>query len=52
MSTLTDEEIGKVIQMGGAVKGKPLMPSNPAIKGDDLSALVAYTRSLSAAASN
>ena len=48
MSTLTDAEIGKVIQMGGAIKGKPLMPSNPQIKGADLDALVAYVRSLSA----
>ena len=48
MSTLTDEDLKKVIQMGGAMKGKPLMPSNPQIKGQDLDALVAYTRSLSA----
>lgn len=47
MSTLTDEDLAKVIQMGGAATGKPLMPSNPQIKGDDLAALVAYTRSLS-----
>lgn len=49
MSTLSDEDLAKIIQMGGAMKGKPLMPSNPQIKGDDLAALVAYTRSLSAA---
>jgi len=49
MSTLTNEEIGRVIQMGGAIKGKPLMPSNPQIRGADLDALVAYVRSLSAA---
>ena len=48
MSTLTDEDLAKVIQMGGAIKGKPLMPSNPQIKGADLAAVVAYTRSLSA----
>jgi mono/diheme cytochrome c family protein len=47
MSTLTDEDLAKVIQMGGAIKGKPLMPGNPQIKGADLAALVAYTRSLS-----
>jgi hypothetical protein len=29
------------------MKGKPLMPSHPQIKGDDMAALVAYTRSLS-----
>ena len=49
MSALSDAEIGRVIQMGGAIKGKPLMPSNPQIKGADLEALVAYVRSLSAA---
>jgi high-affinity iron transporter len=48
MSTLTNEEIGKVIQMGGAIKGKPLMPSHPQLRGADLDALVAYVRSLSA----
>ena len=48
MSTLSDEELGRVIQMGGAIKGKPLMPGNPQFKGADLAALVAYTRSLSA----
>ena len=47
MSTLTDEEIGKIIQMGGAIKGKPLMPGAPQIRGDDMTALVAYVRSLS-----
>jgi hypothetical protein len=45
---LTNEEIGKVIQMGGAIKGKPLMPSHPQLRGADLDALVAYVRSLSA----
>jgi hypothetical protein len=49
MSTLTNEDLAKTIQMGGALKGKPLMPGNPQIKGDDLAALVAYTRSLSSA---
>ena len=48
MSTITDEEMGKIIRFGGAIKGKPLMPSNPQINGKDLDALVAYTRSLSA----
>jgi mono/diheme cytochrome c family protein len=48
MSTLTDEDMAKVIQMGGAIKGKPMMPSNPQIKGNDMSAVVAYVRSLSA----
>ena len=47
MSTLSDKEIGDIIKMGGAIKGKPLMPSNPQIGGDDLAALVAYVRSLS-----
>jgi len=52
MSTLTNEDLAKTIQMGGALKGKPLMPGNPQIKGDDLAALVAYTRSLSGSATN
>ena len=47
MSTLTDKQIADVIQMGGAVRGKPLMPSHPQIRGDDLTALVAFVRSLS-----
>ena len=47
MSTLTDKEIGDIIKMGGAIKGKPLMPSHPQIAGDDLAAVVAYVRSLS-----
>lgn len=47
MSKLTDQDIAKVIQYGGAIKGMPLMPSNPALKGADLAAVVAYTRSLS-----
>ena len=47
MSTLTDKDLGDVIRMGGAMRGKPLMPSNPQINGDELAALVAYVRSLS-----
>ena len=47
MNTLTDEDIRKVITMGGAIKGKPLMPSSPQIRGEQLDALVAYIRSLS-----
>ena len=47
MSTLTDKDIGDIIKMGGAIKGKPLMPSNPQINGDDLAALVAFVRTLS-----
>lgn len=47
MGKLSDKEIGDIIKMGGAVKGKPLMPSHPQINGDDLNALVAYVRSLS-----
>ena len=47
MSTLTDEDIAKVIQMGGAIRGKPTMPSNPQIRGEDMEALVAFVRSLS-----
>jgi len=48
MSTLTDQNIADVIKMGGAIKGRPLMPSHPQIGGDDMDALVAYIRTLSA----
>ena len=47
MNTLTDKNLADVIVMGGAIKGKPLMPSHPQIKGADLDALVAHVRSLS-----
>lgn len=47
MSTLSDQEIGDIIRMGGAIKGKPLMPSHPQIAGDDLASLIGYVRSLS-----
>lgn len=47
MDAISDDDLGKTIQMGGALRGKPLMPSNPQIKGDDLKALVAFVRSLS-----
>ena len=47
MSTLSDDEIGKIIRMGGAVKNMPQMPSHPQISGPDLDALVGYVRSLS-----
>lgn len=47
MSTLTDKNLADVIVMGGAIKGKPLMPSHPQLRGPDLEALVAYVRSLS-----
>ena len=48
MRTLSDKELADVIVMGGAVKGRPLMPSHPQIRGEDLKSLVAYVRSLSA----
>jgi mono/diheme cytochrome c family protein len=51
MSKLSDEDIAKVIQFGGAIKNMPMMPSNPVLKGADLAAVVAYTRSLSAGTS-
>lgn len=47
MDTLTDEDLKKVIVMGGAIKGRPLMPSHPQLRGKQLDALVAYVRSLS-----
>ena len=46
MSTLTDKQMADVIKMGGAIRGKPLMPSNPQFKDPELQALVAYVRSL------
>jgi len=48
MSVLTDKEIADVIKMGGAIKGRPLMPSHPAITGAAMDSLVAYIRTLSA----
>ena len=47
MKTLSDKEIADIIKMGGAIKGKPLMPSHPQFKEQDLQALVAYVRTLS-----
>jgi high-affinity iron transporter len=47
MSTLSDKEIADVIRMGGAMKGRPLMPSHPQITGTDMDGLVAYIRTLS-----
>jgi mono/diheme cytochrome c family protein len=47
MSTLTDKEIADVIKMGGAIKGRPLMPSHPQISGTDMDSLVAFIRTLS-----
>ena len=47
MGTLTDKEIADVIKMGGAIKGRPLMPSHPQITGTDMDGLVAYIRTLS-----
>lgn len=46
MSTLTDKQLADVIKMGGAMRGKPLMPSNPQLKDPELEAVVAYVRSL------
>lgn len=47
MRTLSDKDIADIIKMGGAIKGKPQMPSHPQFKEDELRALVAYVRSLS-----
>jgi len=51
MGALTDKEIADVIKMGGAIKGRPLMPSHPQIGGTDMDSLVAYIRTLSGTAS-
>ena len=50
MSALSDKEIAAIIGMGGAGKGKPLMPGHPQFKGPQLQALVAFVRSFSAPA--
>jgi cytochrome c1 len=47
MKTLTDDDLRKIITMGGGVKGKPNMPSNPQLRGEELAALIAFVRSLS-----
>jgi mono/diheme cytochrome c family protein len=47
MSGLTDKEIADVIRLGGAIKGRPLMPSHPQINGTAMDSLVAYIRTLS-----
>jgi mono/diheme cytochrome c family protein len=47
MDTITDREIAETIVFGGAVRGLPSMPASPQVFGDDLVALVAFTRSLS-----
>ena len=47
MNTISDEDLAKIIQMGGALRGKPLMPSTPQIRGEEMTALVAYVRTLS-----
>lgn len=47
MRTLTDKQIADIIKMGGAIRGKPLMPSHPQFKDPELQAIVAYVRSLS-----
>lgn len=52
MDTMSDEDMKKVIVMGGAIKGRPLMPSHPQIRGQQLDALTAYVRSLSRGAGN
>jgi mono/diheme cytochrome c family protein len=48
MKTLTDKNLADVIVMGGAIKGKPLMPSHPQLRGAELDALVGFVKSLSA----
>lgn len=48
MSTLTDKKIADTIKMGGIISGFPNMPSNPHLKRDEIVALVAFVRRLSA----
>jgi cytochrome c5 len=47
MQKLTDADLTKTIQYGGSLKGMPLMPPSPQIKGAEMDALLAYVRSLS-----
>ncbi len=48
MDNLPDKKIADTIKMGGAISGYPNMPSNPHLKGDQIVALVAFVRRLSA----
>jgi mono/diheme cytochrome c family protein len=48
MTTLTDDDIRKIVNFGGAIKGMPQMPSSPHIQGEEMAALIAFVRSLSA----
>ena len=48
MSKLPDKKIADTIKMGGIISGYPNMPSNPHLKGDEIVALVAFVRRLSA----
>lgn len=48
MSKLSDEHIGKIIKQGGAFAGFPGMPAQPQLKTDDINALLAHIRTLSA----
>jgi mono/diheme cytochrome c family protein len=50
MSQISDQQIADTVRFGGAISGKPQMPSSPHLKGAELDALVAYVRSLSASA--
>jgi mono/diheme cytochrome c family protein len=50
MDKLSDAEIARTIRLGGLPKGMPQMPSHPHIGDEDLSALVAFVRSLSVGA--
>jgi mono/diheme cytochrome c family protein len=47
MARLTDDMIAQTVQMGGAIRGYPNMPSSPHIRGEDMVALVAFVRRLS-----
>jgi mono/diheme cytochrome c family protein len=47
MARLTDDMIAQTVQMGGAIRGYPNMPSSPHIRGEDMVALIAFVRRLS-----
>jgi mono/diheme cytochrome c family protein len=46
MNKLSDADIARVIQNGGAEQGMPYMPAQPNFRGEELLQLVAYVRSL------
>lgn len=46
MNAISDEDLARIITMGGLVRGKPNMPGNPQLRGAELTSLIGYVRSL------